>query len=286
MAVNLSKFLGPMVCAESPPGPCPTCAVRVVKSSWIDIVRRTWVCPGLLLLLLMTVSRAQVTTSITSDGTLGTGVIPNGNVHEIIGGTRPGNGSNLFHSFRRFNLGTGDTAHFIGEPGIEHIIGRVTGGEASMIDGTLQSDASLFLLNPQGIMFGPSATLYVNGSFHASTADVLRFADGAAFSTRLSAQSVLTVASPSAFGFLQASSAGIFIQSSALTVPEGKTLSMIGGDITIMGDGDAKPDTPNLLAPGGRINLVSIASSGDVEFDPTSQLSELDVGAFDRRGSS
>jgi filamentous hemagglutinin family protein len=162
----------------------------------------------------------------------------NGKVQEITGGARPEAGPNLFHSFHRFNVGTGDTAHFIGLPGIENIIGRVTGPEASRIDGTLQADARLFLLNPQGILFGPSATLNINGSFHASTADVLRFADGAEFSTRLSEKSTLTVAAPSAFGFLRANPTGIAMEGSHLEVPEGETLSMIGGDIAIMGDGD------------------------------------------------
>ena len=51
-------------------------------------------------------------------------------------------------------------------------------------------------------MFGPQASLEVSGSFHVSTADFLRFADGAKFFANLGQESVLTVASPMAFGFL------------------------------------------------------------------------------------
>jgi len=242
----------------------------------------TGIRSSLSILLLWAVSLAQVTTTITPDSTLGTEVTHNAKVHEITGGTRPETGPNLFHSFDRFHVGTGDTAHFIGQPGIENIIGRVTGPEASRIDGTLQADASLFLLNPQGILFGPSATLNIHGSFHATTADVLRFADGAEFSTRLSEDSTLTVAAPSAFGFLRANPNGIAIQGSELAVPEGETLSMIGGDIAIMGDGDPASGPPNLAAPGGRINLVSVASSGNVAFDPATPLSGIDVGSVDQ----
>ena len=46
------------------------------------------------------------------DGTLGTVVTQSGTVHTITGGTRPGNGPNLFHSFDRFSVGTNDTARF------------------------------------------------------------------------------------------------------------------------------------------------------------------------------
>ena len=48
-------------------------------------------------------------------------------------------GANLFHSFERFGLRTGERATFSGPDGIANVIGRVTGGERSHIDGTLRS---------------------------------------------------------------------------------------------------------------------------------------------------
>jgi filamentous hemagglutinin family protein len=150
---------------------------------------------------LLTPGLAQVTTAITPDGTLGTQVTRNGVVHTISGGTR--RGPNLFHSFDRFTVGTGDTASFIGSGVIENILSRVTGGQPSNIDGTLQSKipgANLYLLNPSGVLFGPNASLDVKGSFHVSTADVLRFADGATFAADSGEQSSLSVAPPTAFG--------------------------------------------------------------------------------------
>ncbi|MBI3989152.1 MAG: filamentous hemagglutinin N-terminal domain-containing protein [candidate division NC10 bacterium] len=111
---------------------------------------------GLLLSsILLTVSEAQITSAITSDGTLGTTVTQVGNVHDINGGTISGN--NLFHSFGLFSVGTGDVASFNGPGGIENILSRVTGGQQSLIDGTLRSTipgANLFLLNPAGVLFG------------------------------------------------------------------------------------------------------------------------------------
>src|SRR5215510_4837176 len=128
---------------------------------------------GLLLGALLPVSQAQITTTITPDSTLGTTVTQNGSVHTITGGTRPGNGPNLFHSFDRFSVGTRDIASFQGPSGIINILSRVTGGQLSEIDGTLQSTipgANLYLLNPAGVLFGPNASLDITGSFHVSTA--------------------------------------------------------------------------------------------------------------------
>jgi len=75
--------------------------------------------------------RAQVPTSITSDGTVGTVITQQGTVFNITVGTRPEQGPNVFHSFGQFDVGTGDTAHFVGQPGVETMIGRVTGGSPS-----------------------------------------------------------------------------------------------------------------------------------------------------------
>ena len=122
-------------------------------------------------------------------------------------------------------------------------VSRVTGGQQSVIDGLLRSEilgANLFLLNPSGVLFGPNASLDVSGSFHVSTADFLRFADGAKFFANLGQESVLTVASPAAFGFLGSNPARIAIQGSSLQVREGKALSVVGGDITDRGNGPSR----------------------------------------------
>ncbi|WP_089720362.1 two-partner secretion domain-containing protein [Candidatus Entotheonella palauensis] len=207
---------------------------------------------GLLMGLWLTASTAQV----TPDNTLGTDVQTVGGVHTITGGMA--HGENLFHSFLYFSFGAGNVAHFMGT-GLENIIARVTGGDASMIDGLLQSDATLFLLNPSGIVFGPNATLDIKGSFHGSTADVLRFADGNEFAADINETSTFSVAAPSAFKFTATRPASITIEGSRLVVRQGETLSLVGGEIDITGG--------NLQASRGQINLASMASDGAVEFD-------------------
>src|SRR4029077_5498413 len=106
-------------------------------------------------------------------------------------------GSNQFHSFGLFSVGTGDIASFNGPAGIQNIVSRVTGGVGSAVNGTLRSTiagANLFLLNPAGILFGPNPALNASGSFHASTGDYVKLGtDGILYADTAKA-SVLTSA--------------------------------------------------------------------------------------------
>src|SRR5207249_2787336 len=130
-------------------------------------------------------SLAQVTPPITSSG-LNTQIsvpttLPSGQInYNIIGGTRPGGGANLFHSFGNFNVPTNNIANFLNDSGLatSNILGRVTGGNSSTIFGTIQTTgfgtANLFLMNPTGFLFGPNATVHVGGMVAFTTADYLR----------------------------------------------------------------------------------------------------------------
>jgi filamentous hemagglutinin family protein len=230
-------------------------------------------------LLHAVVSHAQ----ITLDGSLGpAGALtgPNFQIPSTVGQVR---GANLFHSFGRFNIQTNESATFTGPSSIANILARVTGGERSLIDGVLRSQisgANFFLMNPSGIMFGPNATLDVSGSFHATTADVIRFADGGTFFANPNMPSVLTVASPAAFGFLSGNPASITVQESVLEVPDGKSLSLVGGNVSIVGG-----PTGLIRARSGRVTVISVASPGEVSFDATTQAAEVAPGAFTRMGT-
>ena len=220
-------------------------------------------------------SYAQVTTNITSSGLDTAVALPVGGVHDITRGTRSGPnqaGPNLFHSFGSFSIGPGDVANFQNDSGLatSNILGRVTGGLRSDIYGTIRTTdfgaANLFLINPAGWVFGPSATLEVGGSFHASTAHYLSFSPEERFYADPSKNSVLSSADPVAFGFL-GPTAPIAVLGSFLSVPDGKTLSLVGGNVEIGAD----PDTGQsafLSAPGGgRIQIGSFASAGEAAAD-------------------
>ncbi|WP_017717370.1 two-partner secretion domain-containing protein [Kamptonema formosum] len=209
-------------------------------------------------------------------------VTPQGNTVTITGGTNAG--ANLFHSFREFSLPAGSTAHFNNSPDIQNIITRVTGGSISNIDGRIKANgsANLFLLNPSGIIFGPNASLNIGGSFLASTASSIKFADGNQFSaTNPTAPPLLTVNVPVGLqlgqnpGEIVVRGAGNNMsldpetyaiirdnRSAGLQVSAGKTLSLLGGNISLVGG--------NITAEGGRIELGSAGAGSYVSLIPNS----------------
>jgi len=216
---------------------------------------------------------AQVTPPITSSG-LNTQVSTspaNSLQYDITAGTRAG--SNLFHSFGEFSVPTSHIANFFNDSGLatSNILGRVTGGNPSNIFGTLQTtgfgNANLFLMNPAGILFGPTASLNVGGSVSLTTADYLRLTDGATFKAVPGSQDTSLSSAPvSAFGFLGSNPGAITVQGGQLTVSEGQDLSLIGGDITVQGGtfAQATAQPARLSAPGGQITLIAVASVGEV----------------------
>ena len=221
---------------------------------------------------------------IIPDGTLPipSKVTKSDNTLIINGGTS--DGKNIFHSFERFDLPTDNEALFDNTSTVDSIILRVTGGSISKIDGKIssQGNANLFFLNPQGINFGPHATLDIGGSFIASTADRIKFANGGEFSAiNPQAPPLLTVNVPIGLQF-GSNPGAIFIQGTGhnlreqdltfprfdrsnslggLRVKPGNTLALIGGDVSLAG--------ATLTAESGHLELGSV-SSGWVSLSSTS----------------
>lgn len=205
-----------------------------------------WFCTSV-----YTAAQAQV----TLDGSLGSkGQIPlQQNTYVIDSQVGKLAGSNLFHSFGRFDLETGTTAQFTDstQSAITRIIGRITGGEPSSIDGTLQSTiphADLYLINPAGMIFGPNAKLDLPGAFYVSTASGVKFADGKEFAASDTQIPLLSSSAPVAFGFLE-QAGDIQMQGSQLSVNNGLYLS--AGSMTF--------DTAKISTTGGDIHLDAVA---------------------------
>jgi filamentous hemagglutinin family protein len=224
--------------------------------------------------------RALAQSMIVPDETLGAErsvVLPldaNGfAVDAIAGGAQ--RGQNLFHSFREFNISAGRGAYFFSSnAAIQNILARVTGGNPSTILGTLgtfgQGTPDLFLINPNGIVFGPNASLDVQGSFAATTADGMGFGDRGTFSALApTAPSPLLTINPSAFLVNQINAASIQNNSQVLggldstgsdtfglRVPDGRSLLLLGGNVSLDGGG--------IVALGGRVELGGVVGTGTI----------------------
>ena len=216
---------------------------------------------------------------IVPDNTLGTEssvVMPNTMIRGIESDRIDGGvvrGTNLFHSFEQFNIGAGRGAYFTNPLGIDNILSRVTGANRSEILGRIGvlGSANLFLINPQGIVFGSDASLDVQGSFLATTANAVKLGEIGLFSASQPATSNLLSVSPSAFWFNAVAAQSIVNRSQAqsnigqpnsietapgLQVQPGRSLALIGGDVRLEGG--------RLNAAEGRIELGSVAGIGSV----------------------
>ncbi|WP_017660553.1 two-partner secretion domain-containing protein [Baaleninema simplex] len=168
-------------------------------------------------------------------------------IHRITGGTEAG--SNLFHSFQEFNVDRGEIVRFENAQTIHNIITRVTGENPSRIDGVLGANgaANLFLLNPNGIAFGPNARLDLGGSFVASTGRFLIFDDRQTFDTQAS-QPLLSVNTPLGLQ-LDPHAGNVTSTGASLSVPRGERLVLAGGNLAI--------DGGRLEAPEGSVALLA-----------------------------
>lgn len=172
-------------------------------------------------------------------------------------------GANLFHSFEQFNLHAGESATFLGAEPVKNVIGRITGGTSSWIDGMIQCaipDADLYFLNRAGVMFGPNASVDLLGSFHVGAADYLRLGNHGRFHSVPNENDLLSVEPPAAFGFLETDPGPISVRGAEMSVLEGRTILMAGGEINV--------SAGEINAPGGQIVLSGHQSRGELEFEP------------------
>ncbi|MEC4813241.1 MAG: filamentous hemagglutinin N-terminal domain-containing protein [Scytonema sp. PMC 1069.18] len=241
--------------------------------------------PGIIISIVSVSSANCALAQITPDATLPNNsvVTPAGNINTITGGTQAG--GNLFHSFQEFSIPTGGEAFFNNAVNIQNIISRVTGASASNIDGLIRANgtANFFLLNPNGIIFGPNASLNVGGSFIGTTANAIQFGDRGTFSASTpNAPTPLLTINPSALLFNQIYPTGIINRSQApagvnpagqnitgLRVPDGQSLLLVGGNINIEGGA--------LRAYGGRIGLAGLAAPGTVDLNASGNTFTLSV---------
>jgi len=195
------------------------------------------------------------------------------NTISISGGTTRGN--NLFHSFEQFSVTNDITASFQNLETIQNIFSRVTGDSISNIEGSLetQGTANLFLMNPNGIIFGENASLNLGGSFLTTTAETIRFADQTEFGSNVTdTPPLLTITAP--VGLDLGSNPGEIINRSSFAADIGRgvpeviglqvqpqnIITLVGGEISFEGGA--------LFVDGGRIELGAVAANNIVSLMP------------------
>ncbi|MGQ4645929.1 CHAT domain-containing protein [Lyngbya aestuarii] len=203
------------------------------------------------------------------DGT-GTIVTPDGNQFSIQGGTVSGDGANLFHSFEQFGLDAGQIANFLSNPEILNILGRVVGGQASVIDGLIQvsgGNSNLFLMNPSGIIFGPNASLNVPAAFTATTATGIGFDQDNWFNALSPNDYQNLNGTPSNFAF-NLSQPGSIINAGNLATAAEQNLTLLGGNVI---------NTGKLSAPGGNITIAAVPGENLVRIAQPGNLLSLEI---------
>ena len=219
--------------------------------------------------LIPVAAKAQVTT----DGTTATTVNQDGNNYTVEQGDRVGD--NLFHSFNEFSVPTGGSAGFNNAADVANIFSRVTGGDISNIDGLLSASgaANLYLINPNGIIFGKNARLDIGGSFFASTADSLLFEGDTEFSAvNPQAAPLLEVSIPIGASFRD--NPGDIVNRSVVADSTEETVGLEvlpGQKITLLG-GNLNFDSGNLTARGGNVELGGLSQARIVGVEPDNSL--------------
>ncbi|SKB11084.1 putative Filamentous hemagglutinin family outer membrane protein [Planktothrix sp. PCC 11201] len=225
--------------------------------------------PSVLLVCLFPNAITAQTIIPAQDGT-GTQVTQQGNQFNINGGSLSGNGANLFHSFEKLGLSQGQILNFISNPNIQNILGRVTGGEASFINGLIQvtgGNSNLFLINPAGIVFGENASLNIPASFTATTASSIGFGNQNWFQSIGENQWQTLVGTPRDFVF-NSENPGSLVNLGNLTVSPGQNITLLAGTVL---------NTGTISAPAGNITIASVTGENLVRLSQDGHLLNLEL---------
>lgn len=266
----------------------------------VNRFHRTCLC--LLIVAILTLTPVILSAQIVRDGTVGPGVGtqptgPDFVIPETMGAT---SGTNLFHSFSDFNIATNGSATFTGDPALTNVISRVTGTNASTIDGDLISTitgANFWFMNPNGVMFGSGASINVDGAFYVSTGDKLNFNGTTDKFTLTTPSTSLISDAPESFGFLGVPSGTITVNGSNLSSFSGTSsfhdisftaqevnidsafispnngyqITVNANNISITGGSHLRSRTSDTL-PGG-VTISSLTEAGSIFHMDSSEIS-------------
>lgn len=201
---------------------------------------------------------------ITTDGSLGAGARDiRGPQYDIKAEYGKRQGQNLYHSFSRFNVLSGESATFESEAGVGNIIARVTGNTHSQILGQVRVDSpntNFWLLNPKGVMIGAGASLAIHGAFYIGTGDGIRFGQNEIFSAQINENQSYSAAAPSGYNFGPSANSGTILVSGANFTSTSLTrLGLVSREISV--------NNSNIKIVDGKVELVAASPNSSVRFD-------------------
>ncbi|NJL38882.1 MAG: filamentous hemagglutinin N-terminal domain-containing protein [Leptolyngbyaceae cyanobacterium SM1_4_3] len=206
---------------------------------------------------------------VPASGGTGTQVHLRDGRFDIDGGQLSGDRANLFHDFEQFNLDRNQIANFLSNPEIRNILSRVTGGDASLINGLLQisgGNSNLYLMNPSGIVFGPSAQLNLPADFTATTANGIAFGSNW-FNAIGSNDYASLTGSPTGFAFTMGQP-GLIFNAADLELSQGNQLTLAAGTVA---------STGQLSAPGGQVTVTAVAGGDRLRIRQTGHILQLEI---------
>ncbi len=188
---------------------------------------------------------AALVMGLSSGAAMAAGGLPTGG--QIVQGTgssaQAGNtltinqsSAKLATNWQSFSIGAGQTVRFV-QPNAQAVaLNRVLGSEVSSIQGALQANGQVFLLNPNGVLFSPTARVDVGGL----VASTLSMSDADFMTGRLR---------------LQGDSTGTVRNEGQVHVHDGGALALVAAKVI---------NTGSLQADGGK---VALASASEVTLD-------------------
>ena len=149
---------------------------------------------------------------------------------------------NAIIHWQGFSIGAGETTRFLQPSASSAVLNRVTGADPSAILGQLLSNGRVFLVNPQGIVFGEGAVVDTAGL----VASTLGIADADFLAGRYRFDAAPGAGNVVNRGRIEAGAGGVFLL--APSVENSGVVRTAGGDL--------------VLAAGRRITLTSLDLDG------------------------
>ena len=147
------------------------------------------------------------------------------------------NSPNSIINWQGFSIASNEAVRFIQQSSLSAVLNRIIGQDPSRIFGMLQSNGRVFLVNPNGILFGQGAQVNVNGLV-ASTLNI-------------SNQDFLT----GKYNFTTGTVAGSIQNQGTITTPSGGKIYLIAPDIENSGIINS-PKGDIILAAGHSVQLI------------------------------